>query len=143
MNKKLFTVAIALIVMACLSMPTWAQSDQAQGQGQAQGDHMGKGHHMPTADEELAHMTKELNLSSDQQSKMKPILEDTHKQANSLRQDTSLSREDRMTKMRQIHENSMAQIKQILTPDQQQKLESEMKEHQGMRHKGEGQSPQQ
>jgi len=142
MNKKLFTLAIALVVMACLSMPAWAQSDQAQ-QGQAQGEHMGKGHHMPTPDEELAHMTKELNLSSDQQSKIKPILENQQKQMQDLRADTSMSQQDRMGKMKEIRQSSMSQIKEVLTPDQQQKLASEMKEHQGMRHKGEGQSPQQ
>jgi Spy/CpxP family protein refolding chaperone len=41
-----------------------------------------------------------------------------------LHQDSSLSQQDRMSKMREIHQNTTSQIRETLTPDQQQKLDA-------------------
>ena len=57
--------------------------------------------HMPTVDDQLKHLTKKLNLSDDQQAKLKPILEDQRKQMDGIRNDSSLSREDRFSKMQE------------------------------------------
>ena len=74
---------------------------------------------MPTVDQRLQRMTQALNLSDDQQQKIKPILENESTQMQSLRADTSLSQEDRMAKMKQIRENTSSQINPILNADQQ------------------------
>ena len=74
-----------------------------------------------------------LNLTDDQRAKIKPILEDTTAQSESLRKDTSLSPQDLHAKMRDLHEKSMTQIRGLLTADQQTKLDS-MKQHEGMGH---------
>ena len=75
-------------------------------------------------------MTSQLNLTTDQQAKIKPILESESQQMQALHQDSSLSREDRMSKMQQIRQGTNEQIKPILTSDQQQKFQ-EMMSHQG------------
>ena len=81
-----------------------------QGAPQAQGGGMGMhgGHHMDP-DQMLAHMTKRYNLTADQQSQIKPILQDQQQQMQSLRSDTSSSREDKMAKMQSMHRRDHAE----------------------------------
>src|SRR5512146_1624170 len=76
---------------------------------------------------ELDRLTKELSLTKDQQEKIKPILEDRHKQMMALREDTSGSREEHMTKMRDIRKNTDEQIRQALTSEQQTKFDEMQK----------------
>ena len=71
-----------------------------------------------------------LNLTDDQKAKIKPILENESTQVQALHQDTSLSMQDRRTKMRDIHDSTLSQVRPLLTSDQQTKLDS-MK-HDGM-----------
>ncbi len=73
-----------------------------------------------------------LNLTPDQQAKLKPIFEDTHSKMQALHQDTSLTPEQRREKARQIWQNSQAQINTILTPEQKQQWE-QMRERRGRR----------
>jgi protein CpxP len=108
------------------------QSGQAQ-PGPGMG-HMGR-HGMPTVDDQVKHLTKKLNLSADQQTKVKPILEDQRNQMEQIRSDSSLSREDRFSKMQSIHENANTQIKATLNEDQQKKFD-EMQKEQHDRMKG-------
>lgn len=82
----------------------------------------GRRMHRPmTPDEQLARMTKQLKLTDDQQSKIKPILEEQHQKMMDLRQDTSMPREERFAKFREVRQESMEKIKPILTPEQQKK----------------------
>jgi Spy/CpxP family protein refolding chaperone len=112
-----------MVLAACTLAFCWASVAQEQpAQQPAHPGHMGQRGPMASPDQQLQHMTQQLNLTSDQQDKIRPILENESKQMQELRQDTSLTRQDRMSKMRGIRENSMSQIKAVLNPDQQQKL---------------------
>ncbi len=71
-------------------------------------------------------LTQQLNLTSDQQTQIKPILENESQQMQSLRSDSSLSQQDRMSKMQAIRETTNSQIKPILTADQQTKWQQMM-----------------
>ena len=92
-------------------------SAQQPGNGPA-----GMGHQHMTPDEQVAHMTKRYNLSADQQTQIKPILANQQQQMMALRQDSSLSREDRMAKMKSIREDSSTKIQAILNDSQKQKF---------------------
>lgn len=88
----------------------------------------GMGHHrggMMDPDERLAHMTKRYNLTADQQSQIKPILQDEQQQMQSLRSDTSTPREDKRSKMMSLHESSNQKIEAVLTDEQKQKFEAD------------------
>ena len=88
----------------------------------------------PSVDQQVKRLTDRLNLSADQQSTIKPILEDQQQQMASLREDTSLSREDRMSKMRSIRESTTSKISAILNDDQKKQYEAmqqEMRSRQG------------
>jgi len=88
-------------------------------------------------EQRLQHMTKQLNLSEDQQQKIKPILEQESQQMQALRADSAMSQQDRHSKMMEIRQNSMSQIMPILNPDQQKKWEEMQQKHRG----GPGQNP--
>ena len=96
---------------------------------------MGGRRGMPSADDQLKHLSKMLNLSDDQQAKLKPILEDQHKQMQQLWNDNSMSRQDRFSKMRELRENADTQIKGVLNDDQQKKFDQMREEQRShMRH---------
>jgi Spy/CpxP family protein refolding chaperone len=94
------------------------------------GGQMGHGPHGPmSADQRLQMMTKQLNLSSEQQQQIKPILENESQQMQTLRQDTSMPQADKMSKMQSIHANTASQIKPILNAEQQTKFDQMMSRH--------------
>ncbi|HKF00787.1 MAG TPA: hypothetical protein VKB49_00690 [Candidatus Sulfotelmatobacter sp.] len=78
----------------------------------------------------LQMLSEKLNLTEDQKAKLKPILEDQAEQLRSLRNDTSLTPEQKAAKKKAIHESTHDQINAVLTPDQQARFK-EMK-HEGM-----------
>ncbi|HLH07076.1 MAG TPA: hypothetical protein VKW78_07560 [Terriglobales bacterium] len=67
-------------------------------------------------------MAEKLNLTADQQAKLKPIFQQAHAQAKTIRQDTSLTQEQKRAKMKDLHQTTMAQLNEILTPEQQTQL---------------------
>jgi protein CpxP len=108
----------------------------------------GGGHRGMDPDAQLKHMTKELDLTADQQAQIKPILESQQQQMMALHQDQSLSREDRMGKMKAIHEDSRTKIEAALNDTQKQKfqeLQAKQQERMHDRMQGGGQeaAPQQ
>jgi protein CpxP len=131
--RTAFAVAILLAVALPLTMVAQTEAPPAPPQGQMGGphDHMGRMGGPPSPQQHLDHLARMLNLTDDQKAKIKPILEDESTQVQSLHQDTSLSMQDRRTKMRGIHDTTMSQIRSVLTSDQQAKLDS-MKQHEGM-----------
>ena len=95
------------------------------------GHHMGR-RQMPSVDDQLKHLSSRLNLTDDQQAKLKPILEDQRKQLEQIHNDSSLSREDRFGKIQQLRQNSDSQIKSVLNEDQQKNFDK-MREEQRSR----------
>jgi protein CpxP len=112
--------------------PTPDASAPQQGGGHGQW-----GGHQQTPDEQVARMTKRYNLSSDQQSQIKPILANQQQQMQALRQDSSLSREDKMAKMKSIHEDSSSKIQALLNDSQKQKFaQDQQRRQQQMQERG-------
>ena len=109
--------------------PPSPQSGQPSEQGM--GHHMGR-RQMPSVDDQLKHLSSKLNLTDAQQAKLKPILEDQHKQMEQIHNDSSLSREDRFGKIQQLRQNSDSQIKSVLNEDQQKNFDK-MREEQRSR----------
>lgn len=135
--KKNLLFAAVIFTMLTGGTAVYAQMGQEQGGGQWSG--RGQGQPM-TADQRLERMTKQLNLTDAQQQQIKPILENESKQMQTLREDSSLSQQDRMSKMMAIRQDSASQIKPILNADQQKQYE-EMMSRQGHGRGGPGQMP--
>jgi protein CpxP len=108
---------IAITVSAALSLGTIVAIAQP-GPG-------GPGGHHGDWGNPLAHLTKELNLTPDQQAKVSPILDQAKPQIQQIHQEA-------MEKTRAIMESTTAQIRPLLTPEQQQKLDAMKKAHEDM-----------
>ncbi len=129
MSKRLFIPVLVVALVATCSVAMYAQQpDQNAGQsGEHHGEHMGGRGPMMNSQAMLDHLTKELNLTSDQQTTIKNILDDRQAKAKALREDTAMSREDRMTRMRDLHKSTMDEIRAQLTADQQTKFDEMQK----------------
>lgn len=80
----------------------------------------------PGVQEKLQHLGSALNLTSAQKEQIKPLLEQEAQQLKEVREDTSMSDDQKEAKMQQVHASVQGQIQSVLTPEQQQKL-SQMK----------------
>ena len=97
---------------------------------------------MMDPDQQLARMSKRYNLSADQQTQLKPILVSQQQQMQALRGDSSMSREDRMTKMQSIRSDSNTKIAAILNDTQKKQFEEDQQRMQErMQQRGDGAGP--
>ena len=102
--------------------------------GASQGSMPMQGHRgMMDPDQRLAHMTKRYNLTSDQQNQIKPILQDEQQQMQTMRGDTSMSRQDKMAKMQSMHQDNQQKIEAVLTDQQRQKFDADQQKMQQKR----------
>jgi periplasmic protein CpxP/Spy len=126
--------AVALCSGALCALPMMAQ-DTAPAAPQGQ---MGpRGRDMQARQLEM--MTQKLNLTEDQQTKVKAIDEDTGKQMMAVRNDASLSQDDKRAKMMDIRKSSQDKIRALLTDDQKTKydaMQAEMRERMKERQQG-------
>ena len=74
----------------------------------------------------LQHLTKTLNLTSDQQAKVQPILDQAKPQMIAIHKDA-------MQKTQAVMASTMSQIRPLLTPEQQTKFDAVQKARQDMR----------
>lgn len=86
-------------------------------------------------------LSKKLNLTSDQQTKVQDILQSEHSQMESLHQDNSLSQQDRHSKMMDIRSNSDAQIRRLLDSTQQKKWDEMQAKREQWMQKGRRRAP--
>ena len=73
----------------------------------------------------LEHLTKGLNLTADQQTKVQPIIDQAKPQIAAIHQEA-------MQKMKAVMDSTTSQIRPLLTADQQKKLDDIQKAHQDM-----------
>ena len=81
-----------------------------------------------------AEMAAKLGLTDEQQSKLKNLLQSTREQRQSVLNNTTMTNDQKLAQLKQIRENTKAQLATILTPDQMQKFREMRKE----RHHGRG-----
>ena len=141
LKYSLFTAALAGVLISGASLAMAQDSTQSGSAApQTQGQEAGEGQHHREMDpaKRTQHLTKKLNLSAEQQSKIQGLLQNEQTQMQNLRQDTSGSQQDRRAKFMDVAKNTNEQIRTSLNPDQQKKWDemlSERKEHM-MKHHG-------
>jgi protein CpxP len=142
MKNQFCRIALSGLLATGLTLGTvaaFAQQDSPAPDASAQQPGPGRmGRQSMTPDEQVARMTKRYNLSADQQTQIKPIVADSQQQMMALRQDSSMSRDDKMAKMKSIHEDANTKISAILNDSQkqkfaadQQKMQERMMQHGG------------
>jgi len=78
---------------------------------------------VPPVGQMLKVLTEKLDLTTEQQAKITPILQRLHDIQQALVQDQSLSREERLAKMRPHRYKANEDIREILTDTQKGKLD--------------------
>jgi Spy/CpxP family protein refolding chaperone len=73
-------------------------------------------------------MLDQLNLTAEQKPKVQAIIDAQRLKVRGLREDTSLTPDDRRAKMKAIHEDEVTQMKAVLTPEQFDKYQ-QMTQH--------------
>jgi len=115
--KRLMLASLSL-AFCLVAVPVLAQDSAPT--GHAQGQHM-------DPQEQLQKLSKRLQLTADQQSKIGAILQDRQQQAQSIRGDSSLKPADKHAKLKSLMENSQNSISAVLT-DQQRQRWADMRE---------------
>ena len=122
MTRKL----IALTTAAALTLAglVYLQAQEPPKHGPKH-DGPGDPHHM-MMENPLEHLSKDLSLTDDQKAKVQPIIDQTRPQIAAIHKEA-------MEKMHAVMENAGNQIRPLLTPEQQTKLDAMKKAHEDMR----------
>ena len=72
---------------------------------------------------------KDLNLTKEQKVQMKEMRENVKSQRDAIKNDASLSPDQKKAKMKEMHENLKNKRNSILTPDQRNKMKEMKKDH--------------
>jgi hypothetical protein len=104
-----------LIPPAMLGQQTAPTGEPAKGAAQ--------GVVLPGVGDQLKVLTRKLDLSVDQQPKVKTILLDLHDASLKLMQDESASQEELLSKVRPLRMDADKKIREILSDDQKKKLD--------------------
>ena len=119
--KRLMLASLSL-VFGLAAIPALAQqsapTDAPAGRGQ--GQHM-------DPQEQLQKLTKRLQLTADQQSRIGSILQDRQQQMQSIRGDSGLKPMDKRAKLKSLMESTQSSIGAVLT-DQQRQRWADMRE---------------
>lgn len=85
---------------------------------------------LPEADVQAQVLQEKLALDDGQKTKIKANLEDQHAQRLAVMKDESLSPEDRTIKLRSIHDDELAKIRDALNDNQKKKFDAMVEENQ-------------
>ena len=133
LKRSVVTLVLALLAMTASSFAQQENQNPPGGQGSnatGQQEHRGGGRGgWGNPAETTKRLTEQLNLTSDQQTKVQGILEDQQKQRETLMQDSSLSQDDRRAKGMELRKKTMSDIRAVLTPDQQKQFDDMQARH--------------
>jgi protein CpxP len=118
MKKSLFIYSLALAGL--LILPT-----SASAQNERRGPR--------TAEERVNALKESLKLSDEQVQKVKPIFAKNQEKMRALREDQSVSQEDRRAKMQELSKGLEEELKPILTPEQLAKYKEDAEKRRAAR----------
>lgn len=114
---------ITLTAISALSLGSFAFAQEPEGNSPGKHSTRGSGyHHSP-----LERTTEKLNLTPEQKAKVQPIIDQATPQIQTIRRDA-------MQKTKTVVDNAMAQIRSMLTPEQQKMLDESQNERRSGRH---------
>lgn len=121
MNTFASRFALLALALSAVSLApvTFAQDNSSSAGSSSSSPSSQPMHQAPDPQKQTARLTKRLGLSDDQSSKLLTILQNRQQQMEAIRGDSSLSQQDRHSKMRSLQQDSDSQINAVLTPAQQ------------------------
>jgi Spy/CpxP family protein refolding chaperone len=117
--RLLTVLAACLFAMAALAQ----QNPPAKGE-----DHKHMGHDMGSVDDHVKELATKLNLTADQQVKVKTIMEEHHQLMEAMMKDGALSQEDKHAKMKSMHDSVHTKVREVLNDDQRPKFDAMVKD---------------
>lgn len=125
-----FPSSLLAVLLSSIFALTGAQAqDQSGGGGKGGGDRMQR---------RFDEMKTNLGLSEDQATKIQAIMKEAAPAMQALRDDTSLSQEDRRAKFQELRKQTDEKIGAVLTPEQKTKWEAAREERRKQRQGGGG-----
>lgn len=112
MTKRISVLVFVLALVGFTSVRALAQTSEASLDPETRAH----------VQDQLHRMSTELNLTNDQEEQLKPILQTEFQQLQSVKNDASLSPDEKQAKAQDIHQSAKSQMGSVLTPDQQKKL---------------------
>ncbi|HTU51246.1 MAG TPA: hypothetical protein VMF56_11660 [Acidobacteriaceae bacterium] len=131
MSTGVAVLGVALCVPAAMLAQDTAPAPPPQGTTDQQsnpGEQPMHHRQPPSPEHQLRHLTKMLNLTSDQQQQMLPILQDQQKQMESIRNNTALSPQERHQQMRAVMMDTHQKLEALMTDTQKQQFEQAMQQ---------------
>ena len=136
LTRKYLWILALLVAVPMVSTVATAAAYQGGGYGGGQGEGARRGPMSP--DDQLKRMTKDFNLTADQQAKIKPILVQGQKKMDDVRSDSSLDRQAMRTKSMEIRKDTMDQVRAQMDDKQKEKFDKQQQElEQRMQNRGE------
>ena len=117
--------ALAFATVFALALGAFGQTAPSTGQ-QPQSSASAR----PAVDQHLQALTQGLDLTADQQAKIRPILGNFLDTREKVMADSSLSSDQRQQRIKAMHEKADLQVRKFLNDDQKQKLTQLEQEHQ-------------
>nr|WP_262919733.1 hypothetical protein [Niabella hibiscisoli] len=121
-NEK--AIFLAAVISAFSITATYAQDapkEKPKGEARQGGERRGGGYN-------AAEMYKDLNLTKEQETKLKDLNDEQGKKMQELRNDNSLSDDARREKMQEMRKDRMEKEGAILNKEQKEKLDAKRKE---------------
>ena len=112
LNKQTLVALVAVAGALSLQPLTRAADDKAPATGGAR---------RAALRERMQETARELNLTDEQKQKLQTLIRERMQKMRDLRQDTTLSREQKMAKLKAAREDLIAEVKKVLTPEQFEK----------------------
>jgi periplasmic protein CpxP/Spy len=136
MNSIKATIVLGALLSAGMVLAQAPDANQSPAANAPQAAQAQQGNRQRNFDpsQQAAHLTKRLGLSSDQAAQITPILADRQQKAQTLRAETSLSQQDRHTKMQAIMQDSNSKIEALLTDSQKQQFEQMLAQRRSHQH---------
>ena len=130
--RALTRISIALLLGILISGGAWAQTaDPNSTPNTAPGPAMKMGRY-GDGQRGFDRMAQQLNLTDQQKSQIQSLMQSQRQQAQAVRNDSSLTAQQKQDKLKQLRESNHQQVMAVLTPEQQQKWQQFRSEHTGM-----------
>src|ERR1035438_8843270 len=114
-------LAIGTTLLFALATTAQQATTSASTKNPSAGAHAG----VPTAAGQLTFLTAKLDLTGDQQEKIKPILQELHDTTVKLVQDQSISRDERLSKVRDSRYAADNQMRTLLNRSEERRVGKE------------------
>ena len=127
---KIHSILPAFLFSGILALTSTLRAEGSL--SKAPGTGQGTEQHREGRGEMLEKIVHALDLTDAQKAEIKPVIEEKRAQLAALRKNESLSRQEKVAEFKEIMQSLRQQLKGILTPAQQQKLEeivAKIKEH--------------